>query len=315
MAPLWLMKIWNIVNIIRYFCLMTMNWSLIALFCGPREAFYAGSLEALRRLRIQVALTGKLKNDVSSFKGVILSTHKGWSDFYTLPALDFSSCVSRMILAFVLPGAGLCAHLGGCLLLFRRSGGPSRDVNVAQKKVEEMANRYVNWIKNVNERLLVYPEGHRNGQRGLLKMRSGTFRIAFEKKIPCLIAPAEGSEFILNEKKGFFHPTNIDLSRVFADKELKVYAPQNIVDDNGYRISKDENEKDPTLVAQIEGRRYRGFFLYNVQEIVDPADYNTFEAFQTRCEEAFKSGYESVCKRFDELVEGTTTKDDTIVFG
>jgi 1-acyl-sn-glycerol-3-phosphate acyltransferase len=72
-----------------------------------------------------------------------------------------------------------------------------------------MAKWYYDWIcevfivvilvlifNNRNARLLVYPEGHRNPKRGLLTLRlflvflnnffirTGSFRIAYSKKIP-----------------------------------------------------------------------------------------------------------------------------------
>jgi hypothetical protein len=74
---------------------MTIQWSVLSLFFGCRESFYAGSIEAIRNLHIQIALIGNLKDEISNFQGIILSSHKGWSDFFTLIALGFCSCVSR----------------------------------------------------------------------------------------------------------------------------------------------------------------------------------------------------------------------------
>lgn len=276
----------------------------MALFIGCRESFYAGSIEAIRNLHIQIAKFGNLKDIVGDFQGIIVSSHKGWSDFFTLIALNFCSCVSRALVAIAIPGAGLVAHLGGGLLLFRRSSGDSKnskDIKALQAKVDLMSQWYYDWICNVNPRLLVYPEGHRNPNRGTLKMRTGTFRIAYSKKIPCLIAPSEGSQNIVKEKTFFFHKKDVDLTKIFDDKDVIAFDPHNSFDDDGYHL--------PPNAPPIN-RLYRGLILFNIHEIVDPKDYQDFDSFFKKCEDSFKEGYELACKKYDELTQGTTVLND-----
>jgi hypothetical protein len=58
MAFLFLKKIYNIWLVVYYFCVLTTKWSLLAFFCGCRESFYAGSLQGMRDIGIQIGLTG-----------------------------------------------------------------------------------------------------------------------------------------------------------------------------------------------------------------------------------------------------------------
>lgn len=93
-------KIINLFKIIYYYTLHTLVWGLLAPFLSCSDVYQAGSLDALRIIGLDIGIMGKCRHDLFHFKGIVLSSHKGFTDFYTLSSLAFPTCVSRFSIFF-----------------------------------------------------------------------------------------------------------------------------------------------------------------------------------------------------------------------
>ncbi|KAA6354745.1 MAG: hypothetical protein EZS28_049728 [Streblomastix strix] len=189
-----------------------------------------------------------------------------------------------MVSVFI-PGAVIAAQFGGNLLFFRRNDkkrgdkttGPSKNVVKLSKDIEY-------WLKYKNDRLQTFPEGHRGYFRGLQKLRTGIFRIAYDQKIKVLVAPSEGNQNVIQEKEYLLHPADICLKQ---NEEINT------------------NKIKYVGSMRNEWQNLRGVVIFNLCAIVDPNDYDNWESFYDVVCEKFTQGYEEACQVYDQVTEGT----------
>eukprot|EP00770_Monocercomonoides_exilis_P003045 MONOS_3026.1-p1 / transcript=MONOS_3026.1 / gene=MONOS_3026 / organism=Monocercomonoides_exilis_PA203 / gene_product=unspecified product / transcript_product=unspecified product / location=Mono_scaffold00067:56350-57257(-) / protein_length=232 / sequence_SO=supercontig / SO=protein_coding / is_pseudo=false len=226
---------------------------------------------------------GKERQTIDNFNGIIVASHKGWADFFIQSAMAFPSCICRLAVALVMPLGALSAYLGGNLLFFRRSS-PSKNQNIEElnQKMQKTGERYKNCVDSINPRLLIFPEGHRKAERVIQRIRTGTFRIAYQQKIPVMILPCEGSQNIVREKKMFIHSADVNI-----DPEA---LPNNIIEGVGCN----------------DNKRLRGVCVLNCKEIVDPTKFKNWEDFYAECDKLFREGYDEVCGMYDQITKDTT---------
>eukprot|EP00764_Aduncisulcus_paluster_P009312 gnl/Carplike_NY0171/3082_a4139_632.p1 GENE.gnl/Carplike_NY0171/3082_a4139_632~~gnl/Carplike_NY0171/3082_a4139_632.p1 ORF type:complete len:269 (-),score=42.50 gnl/Carplike_NY0171/3082_a4139_632:120-905(-) len=134
---------------------------------------------------------------LSSFQGVIFTTHKGWFDFFYSAIAADAAQFGRLAVFIAFPPALMCHLISNfCLVYHRAKKGKKSD----KQKLAKLGDSVDTYIHRKNPRLLVFPEGHRNRKgRGLQELRTGFLRICFEKKINIFVMPTEGSQHIFNE--------------------------------------------------------------------------------------------------------------------
>eukprot|EP00770_Monocercomonoides_exilis_P015651 MONOS_15601.1-p1 / transcript=MONOS_15601.1 / gene=MONOS_15601 / organism=Monocercomonoides_exilis_PA203 / gene_product=unspecified product / transcript_product=unspecified product / location=Mono_scaffold01284:803-3660(-) / protein_length=488 / sequence_SO=supercontig / SO=protein_coding / is_pseudo=false len=196
-----------------WFIWNTTVWTLLWPFMTARDLFEAGSIDGMAHMRVLVGACGAALNEVEKFNGLVLCSHKGFADFYTQVAMGFPCIVSRFAIALFMPGAATLAKAAKTILFFVRSSGGKNDQTEKKiTKTKDMGEHYTEQLK-INPRLCLFPEGHRMAKRGVLPLRTGTFRIAFERKIRVLIGPSEGSEFVMREKHLWVHKADVELGK------------------------------------------------------------------------------------------------------
>ncbi|KAK2962660.1 hypothetical protein BLNAU_2493 [Blattamonas nauphoetae] len=218
---------------------------------------------------IRVGITGRHKDKLKNFQGLVLPSHKGWADFFVTSQLDFSAPLARLSTGLILPAIFPAAKHGDSVLLVHRRRGTG--IKATKEQIEEKNNRladqFDDFVRNRNPRLLIYPEGSRYSERGILPFRSGLFRIAFKKNLKLLVCPCEGSQYIVREKELFIHPANVKIP--------------------SSRITPDITSVGPVK----EGDPCRGYILFNICDVIDPSDFPSFEEFKAEAERSFTAGY------------------------
>eukprot|EP00770_Monocercomonoides_exilis_P003305 MONOS_3285.1-p1 / transcript=MONOS_3285.1 / gene=MONOS_3285 / organism=Monocercomonoides_exilis_PA203 / gene_product=unspecified product / transcript_product=unspecified product / location=Mono_scaffold00076:41154-42077(+) / protein_length=222 / sequence_SO=supercontig / SO=protein_coding / is_pseudo=false len=216
---------------------------------------------------------GKKRDEIDQFKGLVLGSHKGWADFFI-----------QLAIAFLMPFGALAAFIGGNLIFFKRSSSSkNQTVEELEQKMKKTGEKYRNCVENINPRLLIYPEGHRRAERTIQRIRTGTFRIAFQLKMPVMIIPGEGSQNAIREKSLFIHSANISIN------------PDNVPED-----------VDEAYVGCSDDKKLRGVSVLNFKEVIDPAKFEKWEDFYDVCEKSFREGYAEVCEIYDQITKGTT---------
>ena len=140
-------------------------------------------------------LIGPAVDELNSFRGVVMTTHKSYLDFVNAPVFGYCSALGRFGAAMIIPAGSCFTCCTRSFLVFCR--GAAHDWDKFGKKIKNFTNDRA-------PRIMVYPEGHRNRQgRGCQRLRTGIFRICFDQKIPVFLAPCEGAQFIVSEFKCF----------------------------------------------------------------------------------------------------------------
>lgn len=202
---------------VPFICLM------IALFIGPRRAIRLFWAYIRRFLRIRVVKMGPACHDVEHFCGLVLCTHKGWGDFFFNELFGGAAVVERGVVAAWTPTSLALSAWSGNVIVINRA---SRKKTVGEKaeSTRQLGERIVAYLAKRNPRILLFPEGHRHCQRGTAPLRTGVFRIAHDRGIPVLLAPAEGSQYIIAEKKGFLdrsgHPIVVNYAAIVDPKKF-----------------------------------------------------------------------------------------------
>lgn len=88
-------KIINLFRIIYYYTIHTFLWGSLMPYLSCKDVFDAGTLDGLRFIGVQVAMMGDACSEILNFKGIVLTAHKGFIDFYSTCATGFPSTVSR----------------------------------------------------------------------------------------------------------------------------------------------------------------------------------------------------------------------------
>lgn len=94
-------KIYSALCILFYFTIHTSVWGLFYPFFSSSDIYEAGALDGLYRMEISFALMGKNKNNINQFKGIVMTSHKGFCDFFGSVAFGFPSSVSRFTHSFI----------------------------------------------------------------------------------------------------------------------------------------------------------------------------------------------------------------------
>lgn len=90
-------KIYCALCILFYITIHTSVWGLFYPFFSSSDIYEAGALDGLYRMEISFALMGKNKNNINQFKGIVMTAHKGFCDFFGSVAFGFPSSVSRFV--------------------------------------------------------------------------------------------------------------------------------------------------------------------------------------------------------------------------
>ncbi|KAG9393946.1 Acyltransferase [Carpediemonas membranifera] len=160
-------------------------------FRGARKATIATHKIIFSCYWPQLTVVNGTLDDFEKFEGVVASCHKGFFDF-CIGGMYSSAFVGRMLAAICVPFNSVLTFLGSGMYLVIRRGKFQEDPNALVNKVKKFLEDY--------PRLLVFPEGHRFQQRGLLRLRTGFIRICYGLGVPVMVAPMEGSQNIINEK-------------------------------------------------------------------------------------------------------------------
>ena len=99
--PKFLNKLLTFFGFFYAFWLETFLWIFLLPYIHPRDAFFAGSVEGLNFLKIQILTTGKLKSKINNFHGIVMPTHKGIADFYIQCGIGFPATLSRFLFLFL----------------------------------------------------------------------------------------------------------------------------------------------------------------------------------------------------------------------
>lgn len=160
---------------------------------------FIGALPAVLRLThwlvyrffdIKVIKIGPCQEKVEDFNGIIMPSHKGYGDFFLTPVFGDGAMFGRMATAFFVPAASVFSKFTNMFFIIKRGS----------RNFEELESRLKDFLDRRNPRVIVFPEGHRNREgRGVLQLRTGIFRMAFNQRIKVMLCPCEGSQYILNE--------------------------------------------------------------------------------------------------------------------
>ncbi len=163
-------------------------------FVGARKATSMTHKLVFRMYRPKMVYIGDDHKVIDDFRGAVISTHKGFFDFCILGIMGSSAFIGRMLAAFLVPFTAILLPWSGMYMVIRR-GRFQQDPNVLVDRIKAFLAS-----PRGNKKLMVFPEGHRHQQRGLLRVRTGFIRICFDNGIPVLVVPMEGSQYIINEK-------------------------------------------------------------------------------------------------------------------
>ncbi|KAK2964834.1 hypothetical protein BLNAU_134 [Blattamonas nauphoetae] len=262
--------------------------------CLSWRGYYSGFVYSrVKSFGARVGITGRCKDKLEDFQGIVLTSHKGFADFFVTSQLHFSAPLARLIIGLIFPPIFATSKYGNsCLLVHRRRG--SR-IKATKEQIAEKNNRladlFDDFVRNRNPRLLIYPEGSRYSARGVFPFRSGLFRIAFNKKLKLLICPCEGSQYVVKEKQLFIHPQDV------------VIPPSHIT-------------PDISSVGPIkEGDPCRGYILFNICDVLDPSDFSSFEEFKAEAERCFTAGYKDMVVNDKQSTFCLLTQGDVVYVG
>ncbi|KAJ4462854.1 hypothetical protein PAPYR_51 [Paratrimastix pyriformis] len=222
------------IQILFYFMITPIFFLLLAPFVTARRAIRWNFSYLTWCMRARPHFMGPIdQKQVQEFRGVVFTTHKGWFDFCINNYFGLPASLSRLMVAICCPAAFLLATLSGNFLVFRRSsptpkkGSASPAASPAPNGGHPLGVRICDYLAKRNPRLLVFPEGHRNHERGLLPLRTGIFRICFQFQIPVLLAPAEGSQYIIDESRYLLdrsgRPYVVNFARIVHPKDFPTW--------------------------------------------------------------------------------------------
>eukprot|EP01013_Petalomonas_cantuscygni_P022482 TRINITY_DN4330_c0_g1_i1.p1 TRINITY_DN4330_c0_g1~~TRINITY_DN4330_c0_g1_i1.p1 ORF type:complete len:281 (+),score=24.04 TRINITY_DN4330_c0_g1_i1:107-949(+) len=126
---------------------------------------------------------------------IYLMNHRSWADFFLDAYIvgGHASYLSRIGVLLVCPPMGFCAWLCDRIIFFRR--GRATRVGLA----EHIAQAESRWSPR-HQRLLCYPEGHRNHGKAPLELRDGGLDLIYQKKIVCQIVITTNKEHVVSER-------------------------------------------------------------------------------------------------------------------
>ncbi len=184
----WLMFIW-------YFEIAGLLFVILSTpIIGAKRAFTAGLSWIYRAHKPQLVCIGESPSRVREFEGVVLSTHKGFFDFTHSHHFGDAAYMGRRMAAMIMPIGSITHRLSGMFIIIKRGSFKTDHQSLVHSLTTHLTKK-----KAGNPRVLVFPEGHRLNKRGLLRLRTGLIRICFDNAIPVYIAPAEGSQYLMNE--------------------------------------------------------------------------------------------------------------------
>jgi len=153
---------------------------------------------------------------------VVVINHQSSIDLLSIfeiwPLLENAGPIAKRELLYIQP-FGLACWLCGAEFINRRSKTSHQDIN-------DMGSR----AKTEGKKLIIFPEGTRNGGKGLsmLPFKKGAFHIAIDGQLPIL--PVVLSEYdFLDTRKMFFRPGKVTI-KVLPRIETKDYSKDTIDD-------------------------------------------------------------------------------------
>lgn len=153
---------------------------------------------------------------------VVVINHQSSIDLMSLfeiwPLLEHAGPIAKRELLYIQP-FGLACWLCGAEFINRRSKTSHQDIN-------DMGSR----AKSEGKKLIIFPEGTRNGAKGLsmLPFKKGAFHIAIDGQLPIL--PVVISEYdFLDARKMIFRPGKVTI-KVLPRIETSGYTKDSIDD-------------------------------------------------------------------------------------
>jgi len=219
----------------------------IALFILPwpkdsrNGAFVAKILKPFNSV---VGVTWELEGveNLSCSEGaVVILNHQSALDLMALfeiwPPLKKAAPIAKRSILYISGFFGLTCWLVGCVFIDRTSKTSRDDVNSAGKLA-----------MSTGTKLLIFPEGTRNGSKGLklLPFKKGAFHVAIAAGAP--IIPVVVSEYDFLDYRTWKFDAGHAVIRVLPSISTKQYTRDNIDD----LINKTQNQMQQTLVDLAE---------------------------------------------------------------